>query len=297
MMNPNSEAGQTRGGHAHDLPWRGFTLIELLVVIASIAILASLLLPALSRAKQKAQGIQCLSNLKQHTLAWRMYAEDSHDRLPFTHKCQGIDLPDDQFTWVLGVMEWTDPGKADNWDPSLHVAKSPMMPYLGNAFGVWKCPTDRSAGLRKGQPVPRVRSYSMAPWMGADVDGRCLIHEQLFGPWNIYIKLSDIVNPPPSLSFVIVDERAESIDDDGFWLDGTGYPDKPQSIQIHDYPAFHHNGSGSLSFADGHCEAKRWKDPRTTPLTIPANGFPRGGVPSANNADIIWLQERATRAK
>lgn len=122
--------------------WRvgGFTLIELLVVIAIIAILASLLLPTLNRATSKARGIQCVSNLKQHAAAWLMYAHDSSDRLVFSHKCFGVDLANDQFAWVQGALDVTTPSRPDNWDVSLHVAKSPMMPYLGNAFAVWKCP-------------------------------------------------------------------------------------------------------------------------------------------------------------
>jgi len=277
----------------------GFTLIELLVVIAIIAILASLLLPALSRAKTRAQGIQCLSNLKQHTLAWRMYSEENNDQLVFAHKCLANDLPDDIYAWVQGVMDWTNPRNPENWDPSLHVAKSPLMPYLGNSLALWKCPADKSTGLRPdGQRVPRVRSISILPWTGGDVDGKCQRHQEIYAPWVVYRKLTHMVIPGPSMTLVFVDERTESVDDSTFWLDYAGYPNQPQNILIRDWPAFCHNGSGSLSFADGHCDSHRWKDPRTTPNPMPPHLYPPdSGIASPYNPDFFWLQERCTRRR
>ncbi len=268
-----------------------FTLIELLVVIAIIAILAGLLLPVLVRAKSKAQGVQCLSNLKQHILAWQMYAGDSHERLPYSHSCI-INQPGDEFTWAQGFMDWYDPTKADNWDPSLHIAKSPVMRYLGNSFAVWKCPADKSTGLRNGQHVPRVRSYSMGIWVGGDV--HCPIRE-LWDPWVLYRQVGDIVDPGPSRSFIFLDERAESINDDCFELDQFKRWDDAPNNKIVSWPALYHGGAGSLAFADGHCEGRKWKDLRTTPARIPPPSLPGTPSPSPNNPDVTWLQERSTR--
>ena len=115
------------------------------------------------------------------------------------------------------------------------------------------------------------------------------------GPgWRIYQKTTDMTDPGPSQTFVFLDEREDSINDGMFVVDMTGYPDQPQRIHMVDIPASYHGGAGGFSFADGHSELRKWLDPRTTPQLRPGVIIPYDN-PSANNRDIIWMQERATR--
>jgi prepilin-type N-terminal cleavage/methylation domain-containing protein/prepilin-type processing-associated H-X9-DG protein len=276
---------------------RAFTLVELLVVIGIIGILAGLLLPSVTKAKTKAQAIQCLNNHRQLILAWRMYNEDNSDRLLFASPSAYVgDNSTDAYTWVLGFMDF-DPDNPSNWDVNQDIKRSPLWPYCGRSTGIWKCPADRSTvkpsgGPFKGQSMPRVRSMSMNLWVGGfgGEDGGLSDG----GVWRVYLKANEMTDPGPSRTFVLLDMREDSIDIGNFATDMRGWPDQPGSTGFYDLPASYHNGAGGLSFADGHSEIRRWLDARTMPPLVQGGLIP-DVVSSPSNKDILWLQERCTR--
>ena len=272
---------------------RGFTLIELLVVIVIIAILAGLLLPGLSRAKTKARGLQCLNNQRQLALAWRMYVEDNNDLLlyasedPWNPATWG-------YAWMVGTMDF-DPNNRANWDPDTGVKKSRLWPYCGQNLAIWKCPADRSDVIVNRVSKPRVRSTSMNVYLGGwgGTDGGW---GRPVSDYKIFFRTSELIDPEPTKMFLLTDMREDSIDMGNFAVNMAGWPDRPSAYGFWDLPGFYHGGSGSFAFVDGHSEIKRWRDPRTTPPIKPGVGYgDRFGSP--DNADIAWLQERATRPR
>jgi prepilin-type N-terminal cleavage/methylation domain-containing protein/prepilin-type processing-associated H-X9-DG protein len=246
----------------------GFTLIELLVVIAIIAILAGLLLPALAKAKQKAQATQCLNNIKQLQLCWQMYLHDNNDFMVVNH-ANPINSVD---AWVIGSA------RLDNTTTNI---ENGLLFQYNRSVKIYVCPADKymTAGGLSGPGVPRTRSYSVSYCLGGDPGTRAVMK-----------KINEITNPGVSKQSVFWCEDPRSIDNGAFGVNAS------PSLTWQNLPTSSHNKAGSVSFADGHAESWKWKG-----SSILGVGFGVAGsaaainVPVSNNpldvADIRRVQD------
>jgi prepilin-type N-terminal cleavage/methylation domain-containing protein/prepilin-type processing-associated H-X9-DG protein len=256
-----------------------FTLIELLVVIAIIAIIAAVLLPVLNLAREKAQQIYCLNNLKQLQLAILMYANDNGEKFP-ENPGAGTSLN----AWVAGVMSWDNPIQPNLENTNVNLlTRGEIGPYVSGCVGIFKCPADTLSGA-KG---PRVRSVSMNGFVGDVSNIANYITGQVTHDWVRILKTSDLKLGAAN-TWVLLDECPDSINDAFFAVQ----MQSGGSAVWTDVPASTHNGAGGFSFADGHVELKKWLNGNTRAPVRRLSPCPDNNLHSPD--DISWLQERTT---
>lgn len=265
-------------GFKNDKPQHAFTLIELLVVIAIIAILAAMLLPALTKAKQKAQSVSCMNSGRQLMIGWRMYAEDNNDLLapndyPWTTTYYTAPNKNQLKCWVCGSMN--QPLDAGNDSELVDPVGTALAPYVPSK-AVYHCPADNYIDPQTHKV--HVRSYSMnsavgttwssfylngSPPLGTPVDGGWLpgaSYNASQTTWLTFGKMSSFTRPGPANTWVTIDENPYSINDASFAASAVASVGATYMI---DFPSGYHGGAGGMSFADGHAIVHKWQDPRT----------------------------------
>ena len=252
----NCHLQHEEGGASWILICSGFTLIELLVVIAIIAILAALLLPALSKAKSRARDLACLNNLKQLELCLHLYGTDNQDYFVPNNSVAIINSPSSA---VKGLSWLPDFNAGTEISPS-NIVNGLLFQY-NRSLPIYHCPADQSTlSTSDGQPLPQLRwrSYNMSQ----SVNGYPQGDPQYYGIIPAWTKFSEVRHPAPSDLFVFIDENAGTIQDAEFGNPPVGSPYFQQNVWW-DMPSDRHNQGANLAFADGHVERWKWKVPKT----------------------------------
>jgi prepilin-type N-terminal cleavage/methylation domain-containing protein len=269
---------------------RAFTLLELLVTIAVLAILAALLLPALSMGRQRAQSAQCLNNLRQLGVAWSAYADDFRDYTP-SPKTE----TDGRVIWFAGYEDYLgnnpndlNPGNPFNWNVT-NVYNNCLWNYAKNA-AIYRCPADQRQCVVSSASFPVLRSLSMNGAFCSSSNLNRFLNSS-GGNFHFFSKKADISQP--ANTFVFVEESPAGINDDLFAVD-CGSTLTAGDEKIVDFPAVFHGGhSTAFAFADSHVEMHRWLG--TTILSCPRPPMPLAEYPAGNSqADVDWLVQNTS---